>query len=267
MTRIRPFFIVLMLASSTFAQADRQELELRLKETEKERDDLRRELALAKLKIATLQEKLAAADKSDKPDKPDKPDKSDASTGTAASGAATKDADDEVDEAGIAKSSKLWDVKVISSKVMDAAEVDTEINAQRSALRTTQSQAVEAKKRVDKMRTDNDYWYQWYRNDNSRKKPFSDNVISAAKADIARFEAKERAVNSRILSLEREKADAKNTLIVMAESKEGTLLRLMAKGPIRTAAESMAVGRKYIVEGRKGGADVVIVTKVIAVAE
>lgn len=245
---------ILATASTSFGELDRAELERQLKEMTKERDDLRREMAILKLKVATLETKLAAAAGDEKP-----------ATGTADSGAATTDDDDEdVDDSGVAKRGRIWDVTVISSKVMDPGDVDAQVRSLQAELKTVQGQVKSAQARVDKMRRDNEFWH-LYRRD--RKKPFADNVIAAARADITKLQAKERAVNIRIKSLEREKTEAQNTQIVTCETKDNLLVRLVARGPMKGTAEAMMVGRKYIVEGRKQGGDMIMLTKVTVVQE
>jgi len=267
MTRIILAAVLLLCSTAGLIAADSEELAARLKEVEKERDQLRRELALAKLKIVTLEDKLAAAGGAPNPK---------STTNAAPSTKQGKEGDDdEVDEAGVAVKLNFWDVKVISMKPTDAKHLDGEIARLTSEVTAARMDIATGKRRLDSMRQQNEEYETEYERRKARgfavgtkKKPYADEVLGEARLSIQKAETKERVAARRVLGLQREKAEASKTLIVTCESvTDGSTVLLMAKGGAYALAESMVAGRKYIVEGRKSGLDTVLLTKVTAASE
>jgi|GEM_PF-2076549 len=235
---------------------DQSPFERQLKAVEEERDALRRELALAKLKIATLESKISAMEKAA------------GSAGSSTTSSEPSADDDDTDDSGVSKTTKSWTVKVISKKRLDVSEIASEIKQLNGVAASARGEIASATRRVDDMRRQNESWDRFYRSSSNKTKPFSDDVIARARLDIQKAQTKERSASRRVLGLEREKAEASKTLVLTCESTvDASVLRLMAKGVSIEAGEAMVEGQKYTVEGRKGGIDVIILTKVKVLSE
>lgn len=229
-TGARVAAVVLLWVASfggvAFAGAD-AELEVVVKE----RDQLRNELAMAKLKIAELEGKLEAAGLSSQPDKNVSP----------------------------TSTQKEWIVEITSMLKPDVAAVQRKLDAERESLNRVSERLGDAESRAADAANarGEDVFYQSEYDDRGNYRRIETRRHSARQKQAITDTARTRdsisrevaQAKSKVLQIEQELQKAKSTRSIDGKLDDGTAVKVTTLPTSLAAADAMVVGKKYKITG------------------